>query len=200
MGGATSDRAWGFFTPDQVFAIRTESNIERFTGSLQTNWDPFSWLTTRGAFGVDLTSQFDNNFFPTGEVPSGTLIDGTRNSNRIQRLQYTADVSGTGTSRISSRIVSKTTLGFQYFNNVSRGTFGFGNRIPRGTSSLAGAVITQATEATTENITIGTFAEQTLSLNDRLFVAGGVRVDDNNAFGDQFNVVAYPKVSGSWVI
>lgn len=200
LGGATPETGWGFFTPDEVFSIRTDSDVERFTGSLQSTWDPFSWLTTRGNFGVDLTNQFDNNFFPTGAVPSGSLIDGTRNSNRIQRFQYTADVSGTATAVLSNRIVSKSSVGFQYFNNINRGTFAFGNRIPKGTSSLAGAVITTATEATTENVTVGVFAEQTLSLNDRIFITGGVRVDDNNAFGADLDVVAYPKVSGSWVI
>jgi len=31
-------------------------------------------------------------------------------------------------------------------------------------------------------------------------VSGGLRVDNNSAFGDQFKWSAYPKVSASWVV
>jgi TonB-linked SusC/RagA family outer membrane protein len=200
FGGATPETGFGFFTPDQTFALRAEQNIDRFIGSLQTNWQPFGWLSTRGAFGVDLTNQFDGDFSGPGEVPFGTRDDGTRNSNRIQVFQYTADASGTATANLSSRVQSKSSVGVQYFQNINSGTFATGNRIASGSSSLGGAVVTSAFEAKFENVTLGAFAEETFSLNDRLFVTGGVRVDDNNAFGEDFDAVAYPKVSGSWVI
>ncbi len=200
FGGATPDAAFGFFTPDQIFAIRSEQEIERFTGSLRGNWHPLDWLGVRGAFGVDVTNQFDNNFFPTGEVPFGTNIDGTRNSNRLQIFQYTADVGASATAALSERLSSKSSVGAQFFQNINNGTFAFGNRITRGSSSLNGAVVTQAFEANTENVTIGVYGEEQFSLNDRVFVTGGLRLDDNNAFGEAFDIVAYPSVSGSWVI
>jgi TonB-linked SusC/RagA family outer membrane protein len=200
FGGATPELGFGFFTPDQIFAIRAEQNVERFIGSLQTNWQPFSWLTTRGAFGIDQTSQFDNDFTPTGEVPFATSIDGIRNSNRILVRQYTADIGASATARISEQLSSRSSVGAQFFQNINEGTFAFGNRLPAGSSSLASAVITQAFEATAENTTVGVFGEQQFGLNDRVFVTGGLRVDDNNAFGEQFDLVAYPKASLSWVI
>ncbi len=200
FGGATPETGFGFFTPDQVFAIQAKQNVERFTGSLQSNWQPLEWLATRSAFGVDFTNQFDNDFFPTGEVPFATNIDGTRNSNRINTFQYTVDLGTTATASVTDAIASRSSVGFQFFQNISEGTFAFGNRIPAGSSSLASAVITSAFEATAENTTIGVFGEQQFSWNDRVFVTGGLRVDDNNAFGESFDLVAYPKASLSWVI
>jgi hypothetical protein len=55
------------------------------------------------------------------------------------------------------------------------------------------------TEQTTEVKTIGQYIEQQLSLNDRLFIVGAVRVDANSAFGSESRTALYPKVSGSWV-
>jgi hypothetical protein len=37
-------------------------------------------------------------------------------------------------------------------------------------------------------------------LNDRLFLTGAVRVDNNSAFGDNYDLATYPKVSAAWVI
>ncbi len=200
FGGGSPESGFGFFTPDQVFAARAEQSIERFIGSLQTSWQPFSWLATRGAFGVDLTNQFDNDFFPTGEVPFATNVDGLRNSNRLQIRQYTVDVGATATASLTEQLSSRSSVGVQYFQNINEGTFAFGNRLPAGSGSLASAVITQAFEATAENTTLGVFGEQQFGLNDRIFLTGGLRVDDNNAFGEQFDLVAYPKASLSWVI
>ena len=200
FGGTSADDPWGFFEPQEVFAISAEQEVERFTGSLQGNWQPFGWLSTRGVFGLDLTNQFDHDLSPTGEVAFGNRIDGQRNANRIQVAQYTVDLGASAAARLSGRLSSRSSVGVQYFQNINTGTFAFGNQLASGTSSLNGAVVTQAFEATAENVTVGVFGEEQLALNDRLFVSGGVRLDDNNAFGEQFDVIVYPKASVSWVV
>lgn len=200
LGGSTAETGWGFFTPEQVFAIATESNVNRFTGSVTGTWTPLTWLTTLASGGVDFTSQFDNQFFPTGEVPAGTLIDGTRVSNRIQRFQWTGRVNATASVHLTSAITSRSTAGFDFFKNRLEQTTANGNRLPAGVNSLAGAVIVNASENTNENTTIGGFAEQQFGLNDRLFLTGGVRVDANNNFGTRSNTIVYPRASASYVI
>src|SRR6185436_10103948 len=36
--------------------------------------------------------------------------------------------------------------------------------------------------------------------NDRLFLTGAVRADDNSAFGSNFSAAYYPKASVAWVL
>src|SRR6185503_14153903 len=36
--------------------------------------------------------------------------------------------------------------------------------------------------------------------NNRVFLTGAVRGDDNSAFGSQYDAAIYPKVSAAWVI
>ena len=44
------------------------------------------------------------------------------------------------------------------------------------------------------------FFQEQLSWNDRVFITGAVRVDNNSAFGSDVQLVAYPKLSASWVV
>ena len=48
--------------------------------------------------------------------------------------------------------------------------------------------------------TLGTYIQETLGWNDRLFLTGAVRVDNNSAFGNDIRFVTYPKASLSWVM
>lgn len=47
---------------------------------------------------------------------------------------------------------------------------------------------------------MGVFLQEQLSWKDRLFLTGAIRVDNNSAFGSDFDFVTYPKASLSWVV
>jgi outer membrane cobalamin receptor len=51
-----------------------------------------------------------------------------------------------------------------------------------------------------ENATVGAYVQQQFDWQQRLFLTGAVRADDNSAFGQDFDLVYYPKVSGAWVL
>src|SRR5690606_40895699 len=55
-------------------------------------------------------------------------------------------------------------------------------------------------ESKVENVTLGAFIQQQFGWKNRLFLTGALRADDNSAFGEDFDLVTYPKVSASWVI
>ncbi|MBL8999162.1 MAG: TonB-dependent receptor, partial [Gemmatimonadetes bacterium] len=71
---------------------------------------------------------------------------------------------------------------------------------PPGAQTPNGAVTRLASEATTLIKTFGLFVEQVAAINDRLFITGALRTDQNSAFGTDFQRVYYPKASLSWVI
>ncbi|HEU5209467.1 MAG TPA: TonB-dependent receptor, partial [Longimicrobiales bacterium] len=56
------------------------------------------------------------------------------------------------------------------------------------------------TQTVLVNTTLGVYGQQQFGWNDRLFLTGAVRVDNNSAFGEDFDFVVYPKVSASWVL
>jgi hypothetical protein len=115
-------------------------------------------------------------------------------------FNYTLDANGTYSKEVSENLSSRTSVGFQYLQDLTRGTLATGRQIVAGSESIAGAANTTSTEQTTEQRTVGVFLEERLSFQDKLFVTGAVRADRGSAFGAQFNAVFYPKISASWLI
>jgi len=200
FGGAFPNRpddAWGFLTPAQVFGRLTQQNIQRFTTSVTGTYNPLKFVTLRGTSGLDFSSRHDVSHSVPGLL--STNDTGSRISDFTEIYQYTVDLSGTSSFDLTSSIASRSTLGFQYFRDVFHGTRASGSRLVAGSRSLATAAITNASETTNEDRTVGVFFEQQFSFHDRIFVTGAVRADDNSAFGRDFDLIYYPKASVSWV-
>lgn len=201
--GVTGQPNLGFLNilPEHSFAIVTEQGVDRFTGSFTANARPAHWLEARLVAGVDLTNRFDTRTFPPGANPfSVTTLEGSRSANRIQIYNYTANFNATGSFRLSPRVSSATSLGVQYFRELFTGTFAFGRKLVAGSNSLRSVIVPSVDENSDEAITLGGFVQEQVALNDRLFVTGALRADDNSAFGKDFEVIVYPKLSASWVV
>jgi len=192
-------RAW---TPGYTWQERTDQRINRFLMSMNVNWRPTSWLQNRLNFGSDLTDRLDGDFQYRGEgAPiSATSRNGFRSTGRRDTRTTTADLGSTASWRLRPWALSKTTVGVQYTNYQDDRSNSGGNELPPGSQTPAGAVTLSASENTTLTKTLGMFVEEAVALNDRLFITGAVRTDQNSAFGTNFQAVAYPKLSASWVL
>src|SRR5690606_39235874 len=51
-----------------------------------------------------------------------------------------------------------------------------------------------------ENATLGGYGQQQIAWCDRVFITGALRADDNSAFGENFDLVYYPKLHATWVL
>lgn len=197
----TTHGGWGEFTPQELFTIDTRQEIRRFTGGMNADWRPAPSLNFRASGGIDFTSRWDNQFFPTGEAPAFLNFDkGARFSNRFEAFAYTLDVGGTLTRQLTADIASRTSVGFQYLQNLTQGTFATGLQLVAGSRSIAGAATSTSTEETIEQRTAGVFLEEQLEVGGRLFITGAVRADKGSAFGSALDAVLYPKLSASWII
>ena len=118
-GTSTIDvnNGWGEFTPDELFTIDTRQRINRFTSGLELLWQPSEKLNFRASGGLDFTSRWDSQFFPTGEAPAFLNYDeGARFSNRFNDFVYTLDMVGTYKTDLWEGINSRTSLGAQYLH------------------------------------------------------------------------------------
>jgi TonB-linked SusC/RagA family outer membrane protein len=200
MGG------FGFDTPQDIFAINTQQNVDRFTGSTRANWQPLTWLSAIGTAGVDFTNRIDQEFIPPASAggPTSQFADdpvGKRTSNPFQDFVYTANLGATGTFNPRSDLRSATSVGVQFNDEITRATLAFGQNIVPGSSSLNGTTALFAVgETNVENKTLGAYVQEQLSWRERLFVTGALRGDKNSAFGQDFRSVLYPAASLSWVI
>ncbi len=197
---------YGFDSPADIMAINTQQKIERFIGSLTTNWQALQWLKLTNTSGIDFTNRLDQETIPalsSGVGTSGFADDqeGKRTSNPFQLFVYTLNTNATATFDLKPTVRSTTSLGVQFNDEIVRGTLAFGQRLLAGSSTIGGAAtLFAANETNTENRLIGGYAQQQIGWRDRVFLTGALRGDKNSAFGKSFTAIYYPAASVSWVI
>ena len=182
--------------------------VNRFTGSQTINHRPTGWFTHRLILGLDYTgddSRAIEHF--TTDPALIALIGGTAAAGSIgQTLRHntiiSTDYSGTARFGLTSSLSSASSIGGQFYRTELNSSFLGGTGFPGPGVETAGSVATPAQSTQTQNIntTIGAYGQQQFGWNDRLFVTGALRVDNNSAFGEQFKWVTYPKVSLAWVL
>ena len=192
---------WRQYTPRDVYQQETTQDIERLISSANANWRPKEWLSFRGVAGLDYISRLDAQICRNQNCPNnGDNRLGFKRDNRSNFFIYTLDAAGSATRRFGEGIESRTTAGVQYYRNLFDRNGTFGRTLAPGATTVTGAGVKDADEATTESRTLGGYLEEHLSFNDKLFVTGAVRSDRNSAFGADFKTVFYPKLAVSWVI
>jgi TonB-linked SusC/RagA family outer membrane protein len=182
-------------------------NVNRLTGSGRLEHRPFTWLRHRLQMGVDYTgddSRALERFVPA-EL-AATLSPATaagRIGQTVRRaVGITADYSATASSALTGALSHAASLGVQAFRLEQDTSFLGGTGFPGpGIETVSGAAQQlTATQAHLVNTTVGAFAQEKLNWRDRLFLTGAVRVDNNSAFGEDFDWITYPKVDASWVV
>ena len=204
--------ARGFFPnfSPEVFQTLYDNaqGVNRFTGSQTINHRPTGWFSHRLIVGLDYTgddSRAIEHF--TTDPALIALIGATAAAGSIgQTLRHntiiSTDYSGTAKFNLTSSLSSASSIGGQFYRTELNSSFLGGTGFPGPGVETAGSVGTpaQSTQSQTINTTIGAYGQQQFGWNDRLFVTGALRVDNNSAFGEEFKWVTYPKVSLAWVL
>ena len=192
---------WGFSLPGEVFAILVNQNITRATGGLNATWRPTNRITARALVGIDHTSRVDELLQRRDEGPAfSTFRRGRRTDNRFNIDQITADLQGAGTFVMGPRFTGKTAVGVQFLRDYFYGVNASGNELTPGGETTGAGALQSTSETTVESVTLGAYIEQVIGWEDRRFFTAAVRLDDNSAFGKDFNAVVYPKLQASWVL
>jgi TonB-linked SusC/RagA family outer membrane protein len=199
--GFNSGLPAGYHEQYQLF-----QGINRFTGSVAVNHHPVSWFNQRLVLGVDdgyENSQELSAIHPDLSYFFGTDADsGFKNVLTRDTRVFTSSYVGNLVLPVTSNFRSTTSLGGDIIKRDGKYVNGFGADFPApGVTSLSSTTARQITQQTdTLDNTVGVFAQEQLAWRDRVFITGGVRLDNNSAFGAKFRNVYYPKISGAWVL
>ena len=189
------------FTPGEIYQRLATQGIQRMIVGTNINWRPRNWLAARGDFGVDLTSRTDYGLQKFAEGPDfGTQRQGTVTDARGSTRNMSANLNATATWVPFAWLNTKTTVGTQYVNFNNYTNSAGGSILPPGAQNAGQATTPNVSQGTTMANTLGLFAEEAISLYDRLWLTAGVRTDQNSAFGRNFQRVYYPKASASWMM
>jgi len=203
--------ARGFFPnepPELITSLYDNTDeASRFTGSITFNHRPIGWFSQRFIAGIDYTGDNGKSLerfappefaaFLSPSAAAGTIAQVLR-----QNTFLTADYSGTATFDVTSSLKSASSIGGQFYRTQTDTSFLGGNGFPAAGVEAISATATplQSRQDRILNTTVGAYGQEQLSWNDRLFLTGALRVDNNSAFGENFKWITYPKVSASWVV
>lgn len=198
--------------PDIYYqAYNNFQDADRFTGSVTLTNRATSWFNHRLILGVDRLAEDNQSLTPrndplaaryaafagAGPPTRGSMAVSTRDVT-VSTFDYLANLD----LKLSEGWRSVSSVGGQFFGRRSLLRSAAANDFPAaGLVSLAAAAVRNVTgDEVFQNNTVGGFVQQQLIWGNRLFLTGAVRADDNSAFGTNFDVVTYPKLSASYVI
>lgn len=200
-GVTRNNLGYRLYTPDEFFSETVRQDINRTMSSATANYRPISWLALKATAGYDFAAREDSDICRRDECTFfGTHKLGFRTNNRTSNYVYTGDANAAATYQLNDAIGLKSIVGFQYGKEKFTRNGASAQELPPGASTVtAGAIIT-ADETTAISVTLGFFAEQSISYKERLYLTGAVRTDRNSAFGINYKRVYYPKAALSYVI
>ena len=180
MGGGLGTPLYGYraWTPGYTFQEAVGQRINRFIGSANANWRPTSWLQNRLSVGNDYTNRVDDNLLRRGDGPplTATYRDGFKFNDRTDVRNFTVDLGSTASYNPMPWLGLKTTGGVQYVNYLYERGSGGGEQLAPGSSTTQGGATPSASEATTQQKTLGLFVEQAAAINERPMAIAAIRL------------------------
>ncbi len=175
-------------------------DVLRTTGSLQLTHNPTEWLDQRLTVGGDLIRSTNEELFLLHEI--GSQAPGGLKAVQNQDEQHvTVDYSATVDAQVTEDLTLSSSTGVQYIHDEQNWAYAEGDQFSvRGLSTVSAGAQKDADEGFVANKSLGVYVQEKIGWKNRLFVTGAVRGDDNSAFGEQFDIVIFPKLSGSWVL
>ena len=189
--------------PSEVAEIEATRNYSHFTGSATLNVTLGGWLSQRAVLGLDKAWDINQVVFPKGVPHYDETVEGQIDYARPITTNLSLDYAATADLDLGEAWNFATSVGAQYYFEQSDNF----STVGRGFASPLSRTINQTTierlsldHQFIENKSLGFYLQEKVGWNDRLFVTGAVRFDDNSAFGANFEAQTYPKVSATWVI
>ena len=172
---------------------------DHFILGLTTQYNPTNAFSNRLTVGWDYTdiNNVYTHEFGHFDEPEGYFWD-----ENTRRTKLSLDYSGSFRNDFGASLISTFSWGGQVFRDFNRWTEidveGFAG--PADPTLETGAQLTYRAEDRIAETSAGFFLQEQLGFQDRLFVTAGLRVDGHSAFGDEFGLQTYPKLSASYVI
>ena len=192
---------YGSANPDtirQSLGFQLNTLIDRATFGLTGNWTPFSFYSTRATVGLDRAGVENRNLRPFGFYGAAQgIINDQRWSNRTLSVDWVNNLTH---SLRNGDVTGTFSFGSQYVSSEVADNSSYSEGFPGpGEPTVSSGSIKNAFENRQTVITGGGFVQGLVGLKDRYFLTLGLRIDGNSAFGKNFGLQQYPKVSGSWV-
>lgn len=171
--------------------------VVRFMGSVETSFYPVDNVTVRYLAGLDDYRQ-ESSYFQPPQSTSASFTGSVQNPVRISRL-FNNDLTVTHEAEATPSIGLTSTVGLRYTEDRTEVIRAAAEGLPPG-GTLVGGATQFASQGVTEFHTVSGFAEERVSVQDRLYITGGINLDASSAFGPDERLQAFPRVSLSYLL
>ncbi len=180
----------------QVLAYDIRGKIDHLTLGGSATYTPMPWYSSKLTIGLDRAAVENRQFRPYGFLgTSGTISD-----QRWVNKTLSADWLNRFERDLRGDFHGTLAIGTQYNSSDVSDASAYGEGLPSTPNpTVSSAAARLGFETSQRVVTAGVFGQGMLGLKDRYFLTVGARVDGNSAFGRDFGLQTYPKVSLSWV-
>jgi TonB-linked SusC/RagA family outer membrane protein len=186
-------------TNGYLFDTELYTTNNHFITGFTTQWNPMEGLSNRLAVGWDYTDINNETTRPFGSLrsPDGYFWD---ENTKLTKLSL--DYAGSFQNSFGDRFASTFSWGGQVFRDKRRWTeIDVETFAGPGRPTLtSGAELTYRDENSLQQTSAGFFLQELFGIDDRLFITAGLRIDGNSAFGDDYGLQFYPKVSVAYIL
>lgn len=182
--------------------IRQRNN--RAIGDIGLKWFPFKGFRINYTFGSDIYALQGNQFQP--RVPYAGVVadffpDGYIGVSNFNSLQVNSDLLASYETKLTKKITSTTTGGYQYQYAQTDFVGSEGRDLAPLIKTIAAAsnIFRPTVQGKTQFALQGFFLQETFGIDNQLFVTLAGRVDGSSAFSKENQNNFYPKASVSWV-
>jgi len=193
-----------FSTVHEAAQTTNRMGVNHYGGNAQISYQPTETVTLTGTLGADIVNNVNSDNFPFGwnvdNFNTSFFTTGLRDAFTNDVTTITGELRGTWDWQVTPEVSSSFTAGGQGFFNSSTDRGGEAQDFPGpGIRNITAGTSQLTFENFSENLNAGFFAQDQVGLYNFAYVTGGFRADANSAFGNNFSVVIYPKVSASLV-
>lgn len=176
--------------------------VQRYTGSINATYRPFGFLTARATAGLDINASENRTLVPVRPDLIGldNEFRGTVEKQNNNQKTLTLRSSVTSSFNLTENLANETTLGGEFVEEQQDAVFISGTNFPAGSPTVDNSVNNDVDDFFVEQRTLSGFAETQFDWKSKIFVNGGLRVDEGSAFGQALGGQFYPRVGGSYVI
>lgn len=186
---------------------RIETDVSRLYGSITVNYQPLPIWQSRLVVGVDQSTEENENIGPQFEIGSNQPLGFTRDRVTRDFHRFTGNFVTTLSYPRNGSVTSTFSAGAEAFrDDIDRfrlraaGLPGIEATDFDLAEQLLGGDRFFPTDLSTDVVQVGGFVQEQVGLWDRLFLTGGLRVDGNSSFGDDYGLQVYPKLAASYTL
>jgi len=172
---------------------------DHFILGMTVNHKTSESIVQKFTIGYDYVSANNQSVVPFAHI---TTPKGSISLAEARHTTLSLDYGGTWTHDIGRRLNSQFSWGGQIFqdNDQSRNLTGRDFAGPGDPTITSAAQTSVGNDQRLRVINAGGYLQEVLGFKDLLFLTAGLRIDGNSAFGRDFGLQPYPKVSASYII